>query len=371
MPDLQVVRILVVDDEVPLMQALCDTLANHGYDTIGASNGCKALEELRNAKFDLLLADLMMPKMSGIELLRGALEIDAELAAIIMTGQGTIDTAVEAMQTGALDYILKPFKLSIILPVLSRALTIRRLRMKNSDLEQQVRAHAAELEVVNRDLESFSYSVSHDLRAPLRGVSAFSRILQREFGEGMPDGAKELLNDVIGGARRMEQLIDDLLLFSRMGRQSMTKRPVDVTTLVQEVVDELRRQQPERVVDVRMGELPVGAADQALLKQVLVNLLSNAFKFTRHSAAPVVEIIGDQRVQENEYLVRDNGAGFDARYADRLFGVFQRLHTDDEFEGTGVGLSIVQRIIQRHGGRVWAEAAVDQGATFHFTLPRS
>jgi hypothetical protein len=369
MPDLPVVRILVVDDEAAQMQALCDTLGSQGYETAGFTKGQAALEALRDAKFDLLLTDLMMPDMDGLALLEAALAVDADLAAVIMTGQGTIDTAVQAMQIGALDYILKPFKLSVILPVLSRALTIRRLRLENAELERQVRAHAAELEAANKDLEAFSYSVSHDLRAPLRSVTAFSGILRSDFWAHMPIEARDHLNHVVASAQRMEQLIEDLLAFSRLGRRPLSRRPVNVTGLVQETVDELRRLQPERLVDVRLSELPDGFADPSLLKQVLVNLLSNAFKFTRHKNPAVIEIGGERRVHENEYFVRDNGAGFDTRYADRLFGVFQRLHREDEFEGTGVGLSVVQRIIRRHGGQVWAEAAVDQGATFHFTLP--
>jgi two-component system sensor histidine kinase/response regulator len=369
-PELPLARILIVDDEAAQMQALCDTLRSHGYETVGFTRGQAALEALRDAKFDLILADLMMPEMDGIKLLRAAFAIDVELVGVIMTGQGTIDTAVQAMQTGALDYILKPFKLSVILPVLTRALTMRLLRLKNEELEQQVRANNAALEAINKDLEAFSYSVSHDLRAPLRAVTAFSTILHRDFGERIPTKARELLNHVIGGARRMEQLIEDLLLFSRMGRQSLSKRSVDVTRLAREIVDELRQQQPDRVVDVRVGELPAAAADLSLLRQVLVNLLSNAFKFTQHKKPAVIEVGAEQRDRESEYFVRDNGAGFNPQYAGRLFGVFQRLHRDDEFEGTGVGLSIVQRIVQRHGGRVWAEAAVDEGATFHFTLPK-
>jgi light-regulated signal transduction histidine kinase (bacteriophytochrome) len=244
------------------------------------------------------------------------------------------------------------------------------LRRRNTELEQQLIAHTTELEIANRDLESFSYSVSHDLRAPLRGVSGFSILLKKNFGERMPVEARELLDHVTKSAERMEQLIQDLLLFARTSRQSLTKGDVDVTRLVREIVDQLRQQYPGRLIDVRVGELPNGSADLSLLRQVLVNLLSNAFKFTSHKDSAWIEVAGERRVEENEFVVRDNGAGFDTQYADRLFGVFQRLHTEEEFEGTGVGLSIVQRIVQRHGGRVWATAAVDQGASFHFTLPR-
>jgi light-regulated signal transduction histidine kinase (bacteriophytochrome) len=185
----------------------------------------------------------------------------------------------------------------------------------------------------------------------------------------MPDAARDVLTHVIKGAQRMEQLIGGLLVLSQLDRQPLTKRPVDVTGLVQEVLNELRQQQPDRIVDVRVGALPFGDADRALFKQALTHLLSNAFKFTGLSTSPVIVIGGETRSDETEYFVQDNGVGFDSQFADRLFGVFQRLHGSEHFEGTGVGLSIVQRIIHRHGGRVWAEAAVDQGATFHCTLP--
>lgn len=364
-------RILIVDDEAAQMKALCDTLRDHGYETVGFATGRAALAALHEGKFDLLLADLMMPEMDGIGLLQAALRAEPNLVGIIMTGEGTIATAVEAMKVGALDYILKPFKLSVILPVLSRALTVRRLRLENAELERRLRERAAELEAANKELEAFSYSVSHDLRAPLRAINGFSAMLTEDYAAQIPPEGRRMLESITGGGRRMEQLIEDLLEFSRLGRQPLSKRVVNVSALAAEVLEELRKQQPERAIEVRVGDLPEGLGDPALLKQVLVNLLSNAFKFSRAKSPAVVDI-GCKREDGNEaYFIRDNGAGFDMRYAEKLFGVFQRMHRTDEFEGTGVGLSIVQRIIQRHGGRIWAEAAIDQGATFYFTLGSS
>jgi len=346
MSDAPTARILIVDDEAAQMKALCDTLTNHGYATVGFTTGTAALAALREAEFDLLLADLMMPEMDGITLLRAALATDPNLVGIIMTGEGTIATTVEAMMTGALDYILKPFKLSVILPVLARALAVRRLRMDNAALEQRVRERTIELEAANQQLEAFSYSVSHDLRAPLRAIDGFASILIEDHAPHLPADAQHLLNHITTNARRMAQLIEDLLRFASLGRQPLSKQRVNMSALVHEVLEELRKEQGDRQIDVRVGNLPAGIGEAALLKQVFLNLLSNAFKFTRRQERAEVEVGGQQQAGEKVYFVRDNGAGFDMRYADRLFGVFQRFHSAEEFEGTGVGLSIVQRIIQ-------------------------
>ena len=362
-------RLLVADDEPAQMRALCDTLGHHGYDVIGVDSGPAALEALAGGGFDLLLTDLLMPGMDGIELLQTALARDPSLVVVLTTGEGTIASAVEAMRAGALDYVLKPFKLSAILPVLSRALAVRGLRLENAALERRLLQRNAELEAANEELRAFSYSVSHDLRAPLRAVEGFSRILVEDHAAELTPPARRLVDKVVGGATRMSQLIEDLLRFSQLGRQPLTKRPVEMGSLFGGVVDELRALHPERAVAVQVGELPGCEGDPALLRQVVVNLLGNAFKFTRGRAAAAIEIGG--RVEDGAavYTVRDNGAGFDRARAQRLFGVFQRFHTDKEFEGTGVGLSIARLIVQRHGGRIGAESEEGQGATFWFSLP--
>jgi two-component system, sensor histidine kinase and response regulator len=369
-------RILIVDDEVRQMTALCDTLRDQNYDVTGYSSSEAGLEALRKSKFDLLLTDLMMPDIDGISLLRSAHEIDRDLVGVLMTGHGTIDTAVEAMKAGALDYILKPFKLSVVLPVLARALTVRQLRLENAALEKRIRERTTELEAANKgleaankELEAFSYSVSHDLRAPLRHIDGFSRLLVDGHSASLSPAGQRLLGQVCSAAERLGKLIDDLLNFSRLSRQPLVKRTVSLSNLVQEVLRELEGDREGRNVEIRLGNLPDCLGDAALLKQVFVNLLSNAQKFTRKKEQALIELDCQQKDGELQCLVRDNGAGFDMKYADRLFGVFQRLHHVDQFEGTGVGLSIVQRIIHRHGGRIWPESELDRGTTFHFTLP--
>lgn len=318
----------------------------------------------------------MMPEMDGIALLRAAREMDNDLVGIVMTGHGSIDTAVEAMKAGALDYILKPFNLNVILPVLSRALAVRSLRVENAALLRRLTDRTAELEVANRELaaanrelEAFAYSVSHDLRAPLRVIEGFSRIVIEDFAREIPDEAREHLETVSANVQRMEQLINDLLRFSRLGRQPLAKQTVNMTALVHEAIREMRAGAPAGNINVRVSQLPDVEADLALLRQVFVNLLSNAFKFTRDKEEAVIEIEGRRQEGDCIYTVRDNGAGFDMRYAQKLFGIFQRLHRQDEFEGTGIGLSIAQRIVERHGGRISAEAEIGRGATFTFTLP--
>lgn len=661
-------RVLVVDDEAPLMEAICDTLNDQGYDARGFSSAREALSCLHESPFDVLLTDLSMPEMDGVTLLKSALGIDPDLVGIIMTGQGTVQTAVEAMRTGAHDYILKPFKLNTLLPVIDRATEVHRLRSENiqlraalgiyelsasaaftldaehlldelvdaamrqcepadagilltdedgrelrlarvhgtgyrpplgavfpldcrvtdwversgriftsaaldslpliiaehpfvdefggialpmvaqarltgvllfrrgdgriatlgqikalevlagigasalsaarlhervkeaeeryrqladgardvifrrelvpenrvtyinraveavigyspedfyadpwlltrivhaedlpvlralwegrldpvdmitlrmirrdgslvyvevrfsplrdgagrfialegiardvtdkklaelaleelnAELETRVRERTATLEVANREMEAFSHSVSHDLRAPLRAIDGFARILLDEYAAMLPAEGRRHLDAVCRGAKRMSALIDDLLALGQVGRQSLDLRPVGLDRLVEEINDELRPSIADRRVELRVGALPECHCDSSLLRQVLINLIGNALKFTRGRDPAVIEIGAEERDGETMVFVRDNGAGFDMRHAERLFGAFQRLHRQSEFEGTGIGLSIVARIIARHGGRVWAEGRKGEGATFFFTLPAS
>jgi PAS domain S-box-containing protein len=239
----------------------------------------------------------------------------------------------------------------------------------NETLEERVADRTARLEALNKELESFSYSVSHDLRAPLRAIDGFARIFAEDHGDKMDDEGKRLLSVIRTNARSMGKLIDDLLAFSRLGRQPVEQAPVDMTELAHAVRQELRHAGDGSSCPFKIDPLPNAFGDRALLRQVLVNLFSNAVKYSSTKEDACVEVGSDIGENENVYFVRDNGVGFDMNYSNKLFGVFQRLHGQEEFEGTGVGLAIVQRVIQRHGGRVWAEGEVNKGATFYFALP--
>ena len=533
-------RVLIVDDEAALMKALCNTLELEGYRTTGFTSARRALEELQASQFDLLLTDLMMPEMDGIALLSAAQLLDGDLAGILMTGHGTIDTAVKALQAGATDYVLKPFRLDNLLPALARALSNRRLQMENirlreavsiyelsraitqglsreqvmermlaaalrqsdaaaawilephgepaclqlqgligecagavsesgievggaiekwvadvrqclsawdgsapvplvlehpfqehnggialpivsdgrlfgilrfatqtpqrlisagqiksldilastaasalataslvsqlrginEELEHRVQERTRELEASNADLEAFSYSVSHDLRSPLHGISGFCEAFLTDYGAGLTPDGRGMLDKVMLGTERMNRLIDDLLHLARFGRQPLETQPLSLTELAQRVVRNLEPQYQGRAVEFSIAQLPVCQGDPALLEHVLTNLLSNALKFTAKRNPARIEVGALKYGAEHVYFVKDNGVGFDMKYVDRLFGVFQRLHTQQQFPGTGIGLSIVQRIVKRHGGRAWAEGRLDEGATMYFTLPQ-
>ena len=237
-------------------------------------------------------------------------------------------------------------------------------RAAREDLHRQAELLAA----ANRELEAFSYSVSHDLRAPLRAMDGFSRILLEDYAQALPDDGRRYLQIVRDSARQMGELVDDLLTFSRLGRQALEPRPVDPARLARDAWADLRHEWEGRPVELRVCDLPTAEGDPTLLRLVFSNLLGNAVKFSRARTPAVMAVGWKQLGAEVAYFVQDNGVGFDMRYHDKLFGVFQRLHRAEDFEGTGVGLAIVQRIVHRHGGRVWAEAAPDRGATFYFTL---
>jgi signal transduction histidine kinase len=241
----------------------------------------------------------------------------------------------------------------------------------NSELEQRVRERTAQLEMMMNELEAFTYSISDDMRGPLRAIDGFSRLLLEEYSGSLDAEGKRLLNVIHGNVQTLGQLIDGLLTFSHLGRKPMERADIDMEAMANSVFEEVQSSEKARQVVVELQSLPRAMADPAMIRQVLYNLVGNAFKFTRPRENPTIEIGHTDGGACHTYYVRDNGVGFDMQYADKLFGVFQRLHGAEEFEGTGVGLALVQRIVERHGGRVWAEGKVGQGATFYFTLPKA
>jgi PAS domain S-box-containing protein len=260
--------------------------------------------------------------------------------------------------------------LSIIRDITEREEAEAKIQRLNVELEQRVLDRTAEQEAVNKELEAFSYSVSHDLRTPLRVISGFSQIVIEDYADKLGEEGRRLLNVVCSNIQKMGQLIDDLLVYSRIGRTGFRFSRIDMDTSVNSIIDEIKISFPERTLHFEVGPILPAMGDRSMIHQVLTNLLSNAVKFTKNKEKPVIEIGSRGEGDKNIYYVKDNGVGFDMQYVNKLFGIFQRLHSEEQFEGTGVGLAIVQRIIHRHGGIVWSEGKENEGATFFFTLPK-
>ena len=375
-------KLLIVDDEAAQMRAMCDTLDHEGYSVTGSTSAQQALQLMREERFDLVITDLTMPGMDGIAFLEAAREMDEQLIGIVMTGHGSIDTAVAAMKAGAFDYILKPFTLRLIRPVLDRALNVRKLvsentqlrqaeevvRRVNERLEAMVEERTQQLTDANRELEAFAHSISHDLRAPLRAINNFTHLLAEDTKDQLAPRAKDYLERVLSAAGRMEELIEDLMRLSRVNGADLRRIDIDVSKMVVSIVAELQAQEPERHVDTVIRDGLHATADPQLLRIALENLLGNAWKFTKNAADPRIEFNADD-AGSGVFYVRDNGAGFNSQYAKDLFVPFRRLHNASEFPGSGIGLSIVDRIIRRHGGCVEAEGTPGRGATFYFSIP--
>ena len=227
------------------------------------------------------------------------------------------------------------------------------------------------MKIINSELEAFTYSVSHDLRAPLRSIDGFAKILQDKYVDKLDDEAKRYMNIVMNNAKKMAQLIDDLLMFSRLGKQSLQKTKLEMNEIVKGVCAELIKPQDINKIELKIQQLPTASGDRSMIKQVFANLIGNSIKYSGKKELPIIEIGYYLKNNETVYYVKDNGAGFNMEYYNKLFGVFQRLHSEKDFEGTGVGLSIVHRIITKHGGNIWAEGKVNEGATFYFSLPKN
>jgi signal transduction histidine kinase len=362
-------RILVVDDEGPQLKALCDVLQQEGHHVAGCATPGAAIDALHGQRFDILLSDLNMPQMDGIALTREALAIDGDLVPVLMTGQASVPTAIEAMKVGAVDYVLKPFRIASIRPVLARALEMRHLRTSNRELQEDLARRNVQLEAANRELDAFAARVAHDLRNPLHAVLGFARLLSRSSDERLDADEQAFVKYILMAGERADRMVRDLLAFARLGESALKRGPVSLDAVIEAARRNVAAQAQGRSVDWLVAPLPTVSGDASLLEMAFTNLLSNALKYSARRDQARIEI--GSRASDNGHVVwvRDNGVGFDMAQADKLFSPFHRLHKADEFEGTGVGLANVRRIVERHQGSVIAEARPDQGATFFITLP--
>jgi two-component system, sensor histidine kinase and response regulator len=379
------VNILLVDDKKENLLALESILEAPGYHLVRALNGQEALLALLAQEYAAIVLDVQMPGMTGIELaqfVRGRKKTQ-HIPIVLLTAHGD-QSAAAGYQAGAVDFLIKPVQPAVLRSKVAvfaelfrkRSALIaeveerRQAEERIGHLNQELSKRVDQLAAANAELEAFSYAVSHDLRAPLRHIGGFVDMLREECGPDMNDVGQRYLGIIAESAIEMGMLIDNLLAFSRLGRTEMRQTLVDMEDLVQEVLREMASDMQSRHIEWEIRPLPKVHGDRSMLKQVWVNLLSNAVKYTGPRVPARIAVGHTERHGEWEFYVRDNGVGFDMRHASKLFGVFQRLHVAEEFEGTGIGLANVQRTVGRHGGRAWAEGKVDEGATFYFKLPR-
>jgi signal transduction histidine kinase len=381
------VNILLVDDQPANLLALEAMLQGLGQRLIKAGSGREALKWLLTHDFAVILLDVKMPDMDGFETAALIRQRDKsrDTPIIFLTAADKTHTeAVRGYAVGAVDYLVKPVvpefvrsKVSVFVELAKKNEQLRRQAELLREGEQAARELAEaraelvdDLEHKNRELESFSYAVSHDLRAPLRRIEAFGRAVLESQGERLDEHGRRFMERIQEASRQMSQLIDDVLYLSKVSRAEVRQHEIDLSGLVESILERLREADPGRNVETRVRPGLIVAGDGRLLRIALTNLLENAWKFTARQPAARIEFGMMTATGEPTYFVRDNGAGFDMTYVDRLFGPFQRLHLASEFPGSGIGLATVQRIIHRLGGRVWAEGVVGQGATFSFTLGR-
>src|SRR5918999_2622650 len=392
------VSILLVDDKIENLVALESILDSPDYRLVRAQNAEEALLALLAGEFAVIVLDVKMPGMDGIELAQmvRARKKTQHVPILLLTAHAP-DSMMAGYAAGAVDFLSKPIQSQVLrskvaifadlfrhrqaLAESNRALEAEikerrqaeeRVRQLNEELARRVTDLGianAELGIANAELESLSYTISHDLRAPLRQVAGFVRLLQDNVAGTLEAQSAEYLPLIKDAVKRMDRLIDDLLAFSHFSRVELVRTEVSLPPLVDDVRSILEPTATGRTVEWRIGALPTVQADAAMLRQVLINLLDNALKFTCNRATAVIEVGCTTDEVEHIVCVRDNGVGFDPAYSNKLFGVFQRLHGQHEFEGTGIGLATVQRIIVRHGGRTWAESTLGEGAQVYFSLP--
>jgi two-component system NtrC family sensor kinase len=382
-------RILAVDDSATYLHEISDALKGEGYDVVMARSGEEAIELLAVQAVDCILLDLVMPGLGGHETCQRikTAPIVRDIPLIMLTALENREAMIQGLAAGADDYISKSSDFEVLKARVRAQIRRKQFEDENRRIREELlrkeleatEARAAreladtramlieELERKNKELEAFSYSVSHDLRAPLRSIDGFSQALLDDWADQLPPKAKDYLGRVRAAAQHMGELIDDLLELSRVGRAELRRGNTSLSEIAQSVAVELRRSDPDREVEIEVRDALTADADRRLMRVVLENLIGNSWKFTVKVPAARIEFGSDR--DGLVYFVRDNGAGFDMTYAEKLFRPFQRLHSTADFPGTGIGLATVQRIVDRHGGRVWAEGTVGVGATFYFTVP--
>jgi len=386
-------RILTVDDSLTHLHEVGDQLRQEGYDVIPARSGEEAIELLAVQSVDCILLDLVMPGLSGQETCR-RIKASAQwrdIPLIMHTGLEEQAAMIEGINAGADDYIAKSSDSQVLCARVRAQLRRKQFEDEHRNFREQLlqkeleiaTANAArelaetrsafveELERKNGELEAFSYSVSHDLRTPLRSIGAYSRLLLEEHAGGLDAEAQDFLLQVCKSAQRMSEIIDDLLSLARVGQADLNRGWISLFSMAREVVEELRKKEPDRQVTLHIEEPLTVHADGRLMRVALENLLGNAWKFTAKVSDARIVVGAAPEDGGTAFFVRDNGAGFDMRHAKNLFQAFQRLHTESEFPGIGIGLATVKRIVDRHGGRIWAQGVVDQGSTFYFTISPS
>jgi signal transduction histidine kinase len=386
MKDQHKVNILMVDDEPANLEALEAVLEPLGQTLFRANSGTEALRCVLDRDYAVILLDVQMPDISGIEAAAMIRERERSRATPIIFLTGVVKTSemiFKGYSAGAVDYLMKPVVSGILRAKVEVFVELALARLKlQEDVSERARIAGeitklnmaleqrnSDLSSANEDLEAFGHTVSHDLRMPLRHIHAYITMLEESATERLTEEERRHIGVIRNAARRMGQLIEDLLAFSRVGRTQLTTSRIDNNALVQQVISDMQTDLEHRSIDWRISTLPEVNADVALLRQVWVNLLANAVKYTRPRERARIEVGAIHQEGEVIFYVIDNGVGFDTALADRLFGVFQRLHSDKQFEGTGVGLANARRIVQRHGGRIWAESEPERGAKFYFTLP--
>ncbi len=422
-------QILIVDDTPTNLKLLRVTLESEGYETLSARDGQEALEILERESVDIVISDILMPRMDGYrlcyELRRNERLHWIPFIFYTATYTSPADEKV-ALDFGADKFICKPASMRVVMETLREVMADEKYRLArffepppalevmkeyserlvakleernleltarneklqesegkyrglmeqmsrlNEELEQRVLKRTEQLTVANRELEAFSYSISHDLRGPLRHILGYASLLQEKASLLSDEVSQGYLGNISHSIARMSELIDDLLNFSRIGRAGMQMITVDLDRVIEDALQDLNDETKGRDISWEIGSLGEVRGDRSMLRQVLVNLLGNSLKFSRGCKRPEIKVGGAPgKAGEKIFFIRDNGVGFDMSHADKLFGVFQRLHPKEEFEGTGIGLAHAQRIVNRHGGRIWAEGIVGGGATFYFSLPLS